>query len=182
MPNATANRIYGRCFLIENLLDNIGNIANVSARAPAKQPVNIPPNRLNAIKEGVPSEMGILNISTTFPNVTPRMISSSMRALLFKALYFSASLSNTPRRVINATYPAAVAPPAVRQNKLKAIVLVNIQRFFIPYTVYNDALVDILFVESHLNLKGRRVICYLCINSVVKENYHSYGKSQAVAD
>lgn len=111
---------------MENRLDKIGKMARVSARAPAKQPVNIPPIKLNAIKETVPVGIGILNSSTAFPRLTPRIIKYSMATLLSSALYFSASLSNTPNSVINATYPAAVAPPAVIQNMLKATLLADI--------------------------------------------------------
>jgi len=111
---------------MENLLDSIGNMARVSAKAPARQPVNIPPIRLKNAYPQYPRGIGIPNRFTEFPQVTPKIINISNVVRLFSALYFSDSFSNTPSNVMNATNPADVPPPATRQNVQNKKLLVNI--------------------------------------------------------
>lgn len=118
----------------------------VSAKAPARQPINMPPKRLYTPSPRIPMGMGMLNRFTTFPNVTPKIISVSIAIRLSIALYFSDNFSKTPNRVINATYPADVPPPATKQNRQNNILSVNIYSFLVSGAIYYDTFVNVLFV------------------------------------
>lgn len=102
---------------MENLRESIGKTLSVSAKAPARQPVNIPPPKRKNSNPTIPTGMEIFNKNIKLPIVTPDIIKFSIILLYWKALYFSVNLSNTPSNVINATYPADIAPPAIIQNK-----------------------------------------------------------------
>ena len=95
-----------------------GKTLRVSANAPARQPTKIPPNRVKKLRnKGEEISIGCNKINK-LPKVTPVIIAVSTNRELLFVLYFSDSFSNTPRSDINATYPAAIAPPAIRQNRM----------------------------------------------------------------
>lgn len=81
-----------------------------------------------------------------FPSETPDMIRVSINLACLYALYFSASFSNTPSNVINATYPADIAPPANPQKQTNKPFLINVNGLFVPFAVHDNCLVYIIFI------------------------------------
>lgn len=131
---------------MENLRESIGKTFSVSANAPARQPVNIPPQKRKKRYPGIPAGIDIWNKYIKLPVVTPKIIKFSIILPYWKALYFSVNLSKTPSNVMKATYPADMAPPATIQNREYKISLRDIYSFVIPFTINYYALIDILFI------------------------------------
>lgn len=159
------------------LLDNIGNTFRVSAKAPTKQPVNTPPKRKNIYRNVVPRCKEGDRRKMIFPKVTPSIMATSMFFPSEAIFLLVANFSNTPSKVIKATYPADIPRPASMQKRKYNISLMDINGFPLSFTVCYNASIYSFFILSHLHLKRGWIVLAVFTKTMVEKDNHSSTKS-----